>query len=207
MSIKNNSRFPKALLFVISMAPFFIILGLMTMDIPISLDKDAEFIGWRQLWTNTRLGWGIIGVSIIVELCVFGLFKWVCNQQSGEQAEVINTIEDKNFELISFVTSIFLPLISFQYNQLSHWIVTLIIVVLIGYIFCHFDGFYTNPTLAIFRYRLYNVSLGNQRQGANQASRNIVIITRDKLDLGDRIRCVQLTDTVFFASIIKPNHE
>lgn len=207
MSIKNSSRFPKVLLFFISMAPFFIILGMMTMNIPISLDKDAEFIGWRQLWYNTRLGWGIIGSSIIVELCIFGLFKWVCHQQAGEEAEVIDTIEDKNFELISFVTSIFLPLISFQYNQLSHWVVTFIIVVLIGYIFCHFDGFYTNPTLAIFRYRLYQVTLGNQRQGSRQACRSLVIITRDELSLGSRIRCVKLTEKVSFASLIKQNHE
>lgn len=189
------------------MAPFFVILGLMTMDIPISLEKDAEFIGWHQLWNNTRLGWGIITVSIILELCVFVLFMMVCRQESGEETEVINYVEDKNFELISFVTSIFLPLISFQYDQLSHWVVTLIIVVLIGYIFCHFDGFYTNPTLALFRYRLYQITLDNQREGSSHSVRSIVVITRDKLQKGDRVRCVKLTDKVSFASLINLNHE
>jgi len=189
------------------MAPFFVILGLMTMDIPISLEKDAEFIGWHQLWNNTRLGWGIITVSIILELCVFVLFMKVCRQESGEETEVINYVEDKNFELISFVTSIFLPLISFQYDQLSHWVVTLIIVVLIGYIFCHFDGFYTNPTLALFRYRLYQVTLDNQREGSSHSVRSIVVITRDKLQKDDRVRCVKLTDKVSFASLINLNHE
>lgn len=206
MSTENN-RFPKALLFLLSMAPFFIILGLMAMDIPISLDKDAEFIGWRQFWINTRLGWIIIGFSIVIELTVFELFKWACRQKAGEASEEIEEIEDKNFELISFVTSIFLPLISFQYNQLSHWVVTLIIVVLIGYIFCHFDGFYSNPTLAIFRYKLYNVTLGNQRQGGSKSSRKLVVITRDGLNKGDIIRCVKLTNMVSYASLIKQNHE
>ena len=203
----DNNKFPKVLLFLLSMAPFFIILGLMTMDIPITLDKDAEFIGWRQLWINTRLGWGIIGISIIFELCILGLFMLVCNKEAGEETELIDTIEDKNFELLAFVTSIFLPLISFKYDQLSHWMVILLIVVLIGYIFCHFDGFYTNPTLALFHYRLYSVTLSNQRQGSSQASRPLVVITRNKLKKGDRIRCVKLTDIVSYASLTKLNHE
>ena len=205
MIIKD--KFPKAFLFILSMAPFFIILGLMSMDIPIILDRDAKFIGWHQLWINTRLGWIIIVASIIIEFVVFKLFKIVCKQAADEEAEVIEEIKDKNFELITFVTSIFLPLISFQYNQLSHWIVTFIIVLLIGYIFCHFEGFYTNPTLALFGYRLYEVTLDNQRQGILKKGRQIVVITQEKLHKDDRIKCQRLTNLVSYAKKITIKHE
>ncbi len=200
----NNSdkeyKFPRALLFLLSMAPFFIIWGLMTMDIPVSWDPESEFIGWAQLWINTRVGCLIIAISTLLELCIYSLFKYECKKEAGEESEIIESIEDKSFELISFVTSIFLPLISFQYNQLSHWVVTLLIVLLIGYIFCHSDGYYTNPTLAVFGCRLYRVKLCNQRQGTARKIREITIVSTKVLKTNDRVRCVKLSDNVCFAN-------
>lgn len=191
-------KFPKLLLFILSMAPFFIILGLMTMDIPISFSGDSEFIGWEALWQNTRVGFFIIALSFIGELLVLFLFSRVCNKVAGEQAERVEKITNKNFELISFVTSIFLPLISFQYDQLSHWVVTLLIVMIIGYIFCTSDGYFTNPTLALFGYRLYTVELGNQNIAIPQ-TRELTILSKTLLQEGDNVRCYKLTDKVSLA--------
>ena len=193
-----KSKFPKLLLFILSMAPFFIILGLMTMDIPISFSGDAEFIGWDALWQNTRVGVFIIVLSVIGELLVLLLFSRVCGKVAGEQAERVEKISNKNFELISFVTSIFLPLISFQYDQLSHWVVTLLIVIIIGYIFCTSDGYFTNPTLALFGYRLYNVNLSNQNK-VNPQTRDLTILSKTLLQEGDNVRCYKLTDKVSLA--------
>lgn len=197
----SKSRFPRVLLFILSMAPFFVILGLMCMNIPVSFDENAEFIGWHQLWLNTKVGIFIIVAAIVVEFTIYQLFKGVCNRSSGEQSEVVELLEDKNYELMTFVTSIFLPLISFQYNQLSHWIVTIIIVGFIGYIFCASDGFYTNPTLALFRYRLYSVQLGNQREGNNYKNRTIIVLSQKHLKENDKIRCTQLLDKVYYATL------
>lgn len=207
MTIKEEQsyKFPRVLLFILSMAPFFVILGLMTMDIPVSLSPDTVFIGWHQLWLNTRVGLLIIVISCIIEFCIYYLFKHVCKKEAGEESEIIDEIEDKNFELISFITSVFLPLISFQYNQLSHWVVTFLIVLLIGYIFCHSDGFYTNPTLAVFRCRLYKVKLDNQRQGERQSSRELTILSTVGLKVGERVRCVKLSSNVSYASKVNKN--
>ena len=184
------------LLFILSMAPFFIILGLMSMDIPVSLNRDTAFIGWQQLWKNTWFGCLIIILSIFVEFVILLLFLKVCKQESPEETEIIKEVDDKDFELVSFVTSIFLPLISFQYDQLSHWLVTFLIVALIGYIFCNSDGFYTNPTLRLFHYRLYQVTLDNQRRGDHQSSRSIIVLSREYLKPGNKVRCLRLTDKV-----------
>lgn len=197
-----KSKFPKLLLFILSMAPFFIILGLMTMDVPISFARDAKFIGWADLWQNTRIGLYIIAVSILVELLILFLFSNVCSNVAGEQTEKIEYIENRNFELISFVTSIFLPLISFQYDQLSHWIVTLVIIVIIGYIFCNSDSYYTNPTLALFGYRLYTVGLNNLCE-TNKQIRRITILSKTPLTVGDPVRCYMLTDKISFAKLSK----
>lgn len=195
-----KSKFPKLLLFILSMAPFFIILGLMTMDVPISFARDAKFIGWADLWQNTRIGLYIIAVSILVELLILFLFSKVCSNVAGEQTEKIEYIENRNFELISFVTSIFLPLISFQYDQLSHWIVTLVIIIIIGYIFCNSDSYYTNPTLALFGYRLYTVDLNNLCE-TNKQIRKITILSKTPLTVGNPVRCYMLTDKISFAKL------
>ena len=198
-----SQKFPKPMLFVLSMAPFFFIWGLMAMDIPVSWDKDARFIGWAALWQNTRVGLLIIAVSLVIEMIIFCLFNRVCKNGQGDQSERIVEIENRNFDLISFATSMFLPLISFQYNQLSHWIVTVAIIILIGYIFCTSDGYYTNPTLALFGFKLYAVKLNNQRIGEGNSSRTIIIISKSDLHIGDSIRCYKLSDKVSFASINK----
>ena len=199
-------KFPKLLLFILSMAPFFIILGLMTMNIPISFDSEAHFIGWKAVWQNTRFGCVIIVISVIFELIIYLLFNRVCKRGSCEQTECIETIANKNFELVSFVTSIFLPLISFQYDQLNHWVVTLFVILMIGYIYCKSDGYFTNPTLAIFGYRLYDVKLNNMNEG-NRHSRCLIILSKSDLNEGDTIRCYKLTDRVSYAKkIIVKNH-
>lgn len=203
MGLHNqNTRFPKVILFLLSMAPFFVILGLMTMDIPICWDKDAHFIGWDNLWRNTRMGIVIILISMAVEYAIFYLFKHVCNSESGEQSEKVVWLKDRNYELVSFVTSVFLPLIGFQYNQLNHWIVTILIVILIGYIFCSSDCYFTNPTLAIFGYRLYDVQLDNQT-GREGSIRNITVISKSKLKKNDIVRCYKLSENVNFARNVK----
>lgn len=195
--MKSYSKFPKILLFILSMAPFFVILGLMCMDIPVTFEKDAEFIGWSQLWENTKFGVYIILISIILEYAILKLFEKVCCDVSGEQTELVTKVENRNFELLSFVTSVFLPLISFQYDQLSHWLVTLLIIILIGHIFCISDGYFTNPTLAIFHFRLYEVELDNM----NRNSRKMIILCKSSIAIGDKIRCVALTDKVSYANL------
>lgn len=201
-STKNESKFPRVLLFILSMAPFFVILGLMTMDIPLSFGENAEFIGWWQLWQNTRVGVSIVIVSVIVECCIFILFKSACEREAPEESEIVEVVTDKNFELISLVTSIFLPLISFQYSQLSHWLVTFLIVIFVGYIFCNSNGFYTNPTLALFNYHLYDVTLVTQRSGSVKQSRHIIVLSRGILKHGYRVRCVKLDESVSYINQI-----
>lgn len=117
---------------------------------------------------------------------------------SGEQSERICKVKNKNFELISFVTSIFLPLISFRYDQLSHWIVMVIVLLIVCYIFCTSDGYFTNPTLALFGYSLYEVDLNNMNEG-NQNTRNLIILSRSVLRVNDTVRCYELTDRVSYA--------
>lgn len=201
--MKYKAKFPRILLFFLSMAPFFVILGLMSMNIPICFEKDAEFICWDEFWNNTWLGWIIIAVSVVFELVIYMFFQSVCKRESGDSAEIVIGIKDRNFELVSFVTSIFLPLISFKYDQLSHWIVTLLIVCLIGYIYCKSNGYYTNPTLALFGYRLYDVSLDNMKEDdAHHIKRNVTILVQSRLHEGDHVRCNDLSNEVSYAKII-----
>lgn len=198
--MNKQTKFPRILLFILSMAPFFVILGLMSMNIPVCFDRDAEFIGWTELWKNTRFGWLIILVSIVLELLIYFLFQLVCKMEAGESSEKVVEINDRNFDLVSFVTSIFLPLISFQYDQLSHWIVTILIVCLIGYIYCKFNGYYTNPTLALFGYRLYEVTLDNMKNDEEHNSqRRVTLLVQSSLQKGDRVRCSELSNEVNYA--------
>ena len=80
----------------------------------------------------------------------------------------------------------------------------LIVLLIICYIFCISDGYFTNPTLALFGYRLYEVDLDNMSEG-NKKTRKLIILSKSVLSEGDTVRCYKLTDRVSYAKLNNNN--
>lgn len=184
----------KVALYILSMTLFFVIVGLLCMDLPICLD--GEFIGLNQLWKNTRIGLVIIAATAVLEWAVYRYLKNLCDHTSKELTVKVVTSVEQNYDTLAFIASFMIPLVSFQLHQLSHWIVLVLLVVVIGGIFCNSKGYYTNPTLALFGFHLYDLTIKTQQVGKEDNQQSLIVVSRKRLEEGSEFRYVKITEEV-----------
>jgi len=184
----------KVALYTLSMMMFFIIIGFFCMDIPFEIG--GEFIGFSQLWDGCKFGVLIIIITLIIEglVYLFLIISWKSNHP--ELSVEIVEIENQNYNTLTFIASYFIPLVSFNYLKLNHWIVLLFLLIIIGFIFCKSDGYYNNPTLALFGFRLYKTTIKTQKIEKNNSEESLIVISHKKLSKGDKTQYVMLPDGV-----------
>jgi hypothetical protein len=184
----------KVALYTLSMMMFFIIIGFFCMDIPFEIG--GEFIGFSQLWDGCKLGVLIIIITLIIEGIVYFFLKKSWKKNSPELSVEIVEIENQNYNTLTFIASYFVPLVSFNYLKLNHWIVLLFLLIIIGIIFCKSDGYYNNPTLALFGFRLYKTKIKTQKIDKNNSEESLIVISHKKLSIGDKTQYVMLPEGV-----------
>lgn len=74
----------------------------------------------------------------------------------------------------------------FRYITFCNWL----------YIYIRTDIFYANPSLALLNFRIYKVK-GLFRSGEMRENR--ILITRDKLDIGDNVKYLKLDERIYYA--------
>lgn len=139
----------------------------------------------------------IVSIIALVGLAFSVMFMLIFNHISkGAIGEVvqIKEIEDVTSDQLTFLVTYILPLIFYEYNNLRSIFNIIIIMFVIGVIFCKTNLFYSNPTLALFRYKAYKVKIGN-------CDDNIYLLYKygNALHKGDRIYVNKLNDNTFFA--------
>lgn len=180
------------------MAFLFVIVGFLCMDIPFEIGGD--FIGMRQLWDKCKFGVYIIIISILLEYLVYSFLERSWKMNSQELSVKIIHKENLNYNILNFVTSYFVPLVSFNYVKLNHWIVLFLLLVIIGIIFCKSNGFYNNPTLALLGFRLYQTQVETQRIEKKEKVESLIVICNRELSEKDKIQYVMLSDGVGFVT-------
>lgn len=189
--------------YILSMSMVFIAIGFFCMDIPICTEENSQFIGWSELWKNTRLGIFIIVATVIVEFLFYLYLRKSWKKNVAELSVKVTNIDNKNFDTLTLIASFCVPLVSFNYQQVNHWIVLALLLIVIGVIFCRSDGFYNNPTLALLGFRLYQADFETQGLDPNDNNKSLIFISQDKIEISDKIRYVLLSDKVGYAYKIK----
>lgn len=95
------------------------------------------------------------------------------------------------------MTTYIIPLICFQFDNFRYIIVFVILLFVICFIYIQTDLFYINPTLAILQFRIYKIN-GEFRSGEKR--KNMIIISKDIVTLGDRLKYFKLDDRIYYAS-------
>lgn len=184
----------KIAFYFLSLTFLFITVGLLSMDIPFVIGGD--FIGFERLWNSTKLGLSIIVFSCVIEWLVFRFVKKSWGKNSEElSVQIIEPPKNENYNTLNFIASFFIPLVSFNYLKLNHWIALVFLLVIVGIIFCKSNGFYNNPTLAILGFQLYNVKVITQKEG-NDKNETIMLISQKRLSKGNTIKYVMLSEGV-----------
>ncbi|MEX1190821.1 MAG: anti-phage protein KwaA [Brumimicrobium sp.] len=187
-------------LFFLSLWLLFMLIIIITAEIPLCTASNCEFVGWPYLVKNN-----IIPIFCIVAL-IIGLISLLDfrSQMNGtpELSFEITEIENIDYEHLTFLTTYIIPLVCFQFENLRYIITFILILFVIGLIYIRTDLFYANPTLAILGFRIYKIS-GEFRNGENRKGK--ILITKNVLCEKDRIKYFKLDDRIYYATKINQN--
>ena len=178
--------------YIMSLWLLFILIFLLTVDIPISFAHNAKFIGWGEL-----LGRNVL--AIISLFCAF--VSWILTRDLKYQWQgvtnpsyKITEIKNENYEYLTFLTTYIIPLICIDLSNLRYVLVLVVLLFIIGYIFVRMDLYYGNPTLALMGYRLYRAKI----EGVD-APDGVILITQNRLTSGASIKWIEVDKFIWVA--------
>lgn len=187
---ERNRTNLKLRFYIMSLWLLFVIIFLLTVDIPISFAPDAKFIGFVPLLKRNILPL----ISI-----VFAMISWflVCltdYEWTGtyNPPHTIQSVKNENYEYLTFLTTYIIPLAFVDLNNIRYALVVAVLLFFIGLIFIRMDLYFGNPTLALMGYKLYRVKIKN-------VAEEVIIITKDKLSPNSQIKWIELSDNVWTA--------
>lgn len=185
-------------LFFLSLWLLFLLMIIITADVPMCISGDCEFIGFNYLLSHNVIPiFGI--VSLIIGAFSYYDFKF---QMKGapELSFKITEIENVDYEHLTFLTTYIVPLVTFNFVSIRYQIVFVILLFVIGIIYIRTDLFYANPTLAILKFRIYKVD-GVFRD--KKTKKNRILITREVLSQEDRVSYIKLDERIYYAFKVK----
>lgn len=174
----------------------FILIFLLTVDIPISFSKDAHFIGIMPLLKRNWLAFSSLLLAIMGWI-VASLERRKWKGVSNPPYE-IQSIRNENYEYLTFLTTYIIPLICIDLTKIRYVIVLFVLLVLIGFIFIRMDLYCGNPTLALMGYRLYRAEIA----GVN-APDGVILISTDHLSKKSFIKWIPIDKYVWIAKEIE----
>ncbi|WP_297510038.1 anti-phage protein KwaA [Flavobacterium sp.] len=181
-------------LYFLSLWLLFILIFIITVKIPIYLKKDWVFIGLENLLKINIIPF-LCFIAIIIGWISFSDFKHKV-KGSTELPFKVESIENIDYEHLTFLTTYIVPLVCFNFISIRYLIVLLILLIIIGIIYIRTDLFYANPTLAILQFRIYKISGNFVKDGIRN---NIILITRDKLQKDDLVKYIKLDNRIYYA--------
>lgn len=190
--MKNLIR--KIGLFILSLWLLFLLIIVITADVPVCFGINCEFIGFEALISRN-----VVPVLCLIFLIVGGFSYYDFTHQTKGTAQLsfeIIEIENIDYEHLTFLTTYIIPLVCFQFDSLRYQIVFVVILLVIGMIYIRTDLFYANPTLAILNFRIYRVS-GEFRGGETRTGK--ILISKDDLSNSDEVRYIKLDERIYYA--------
>ncbi len=185
-------------LFFLSLWLLFVLIIIITIDVPICFSGNCSFVGFFQLISSN-----VIPLLCILALIIGGISYFDFKHQikgSPELSFEITEIESIDYEHLTFLTTYIIPLVCFQFDAFRYQLVFIIILAAIGIIYIRTDLFYANPTLAILQFRIYKID-GEFRGGKTRKGK--ILITRDKLSKEDYVKYLKLDERIYYAFKVK----
>ena len=190
-NIKMKIRF-----YIMSLWLLFILIFLLTIDIPISFAPGASFIGVPSLLKRNILS--LLSLALVlVSWALSKKTKYEWQGVTNPPYEII-TVKNENYEYLTFLTTYIIPLICIDLSNIRYVIVLGVMLVIIGTIFVKMDLYYGNPTLALMGYRLYRAEI----KGVPSPD-GVILISKTKLANGVTIRWIKIDENIWVAKEIE----
>lgn len=188
-----NRTIEKFELYILSLWFLFLLIIVITIDIPVCFEKQCAFIGFGNLVKRN-----VVPVIAIVFVLVGVLYYFRFDYKIAGSKSIpvkISSVEDINYEHLTFLTTYIIPLICFNLSSERYLIALGLLLIVIGVIYVKTDKFYANPTLAILGFRLYSAVV-TRRTGQTV---KVILISKDHLQNGSQIQFLELDNRVYYA--------
>jgi len=177
-------------LFIVSFWIFFLLVVIMTIDIPICFHLDSEFIGFEALFSIRNT----VAFACIILLLLGWLFFYQFNNALRGSLNLpvkIEELENINYEYFALLVPI-VALIAFDFTSVRGVVLLVVLLFIFCAIFIKTELFYSNPSFALLGFHIYKADTNNHNL------LNIVMITKSKLNQGDKVKFLKVSDKVYF---------
>lgn len=182
-------------LYVISLWLLFILIIIVTIDIPICFKNSCSFIGYEILFVTNIIP---ILTFVLLLLGILFFFNFKYKLAGSQQNHItVKKIENRNYEHLTFLSTYIIPLIAFDLTKTRYAIVLFLLLVAIGIMYVKTNMFYTNPTLALLGYKIYKVD-ATFRTGYEE---EIIIISREDVSQGDTLSYKLINEKIYYVRV------
>lgn len=181
--------------YFLSMFFFLLIVAILGTSIPCYFEKDWQFVGLGYIFSNI----GTI-VPLICSICFLYIAVFIIVLREKLKGTLMGPIKVKemrsiNSELMSFVASYFIPLVSFSVDEKwRHLIVLILLFAIIGWIYIKSDTYYLNPTLIVMGFKIYQI----EGDIAGCGTVKVVVITREDLSKKCSLRYIPIDSNTYY---------
>ncbi len=169
---------------------FFLLLFIVTIDIPICFCKKYEFVEISSLITIPNC----IAIGSILFLLLGVLFYYQFKNRLKGDLDVpvtIIKIDNINYEYFALLMTI-VSLISLDFKTVRGLVLLLILLVIMCAIFIKTELFYSNPSFALLGFHIYRAETNNLILSKS------IFITKDKIKEGDKVKYLKISEKVYF---------
>lgn len=171
----NEKTLAKVELYVISLIPFFLVAIIATLESPTTIIYWFKIKAYSELISHNKVALTFFTLCVLsVGLYLRFRFKL---RAGGDKVAKIISIEDKNYEHLSFLATFIIPLSCFNLRDTRSLIIVGLLLIVIGAIYVKTNIFYKNPALALLGYRIYFVEVSD----AKNTTQKYTLLSRAKL--------------------------
>lgn len=196
-------------LYILSLAILFLIVLLITLDLKSFSDINSCIIkiSCAPDFNKAKAIINLISKNILPLIMVIMIIYCIAiksefeHKLDGGAGDTLNITECENqdYEYLSFLATYIIPFFGFSFNEIGRLLAYAVLLVVIGIIFVKTEKYYANPTLAIFGYRIYKVTLSD----GNNEYKSVIAISREKLSSSISVKYKNLSENVFFVRSYK----
>ena len=194
--IENIHIWDKVGLYITSLWLLFLLLIILTIDIPITFSKNYTFIGFDEILIRNIIP-VVSFIFLLIGIIYYFLFDYRFKGTAPLQIK-IEEIKNVNYEHITFLTTYIIPLLSFDISEPRYLVLLFLLLIIIGAIYIKTNLFYANPTLALLGYHIYKITGSRNIEINKDQYINIIVITKIKMSSNDEIQLSFLSDNIYF---------
>ncbi|HGF7476007.1 TPA: anti-phage protein KwaA [Vibrio mimicus] len=180
-------------LYILSLAILFLIVFLITVKLDICTnDRNCTTLTWKDYALSN---WLPMLMLIAMGYCeiVRRQFEHMLDGGAGDSLYIVEC-QSESYEHLTFLATYIIPFFGFSFTETGRLLAYGVLLVVIGAIFIKTDKYYANPTLALFGYKLYRVTMSD----ASHRYESVIVITKNTLTANQPVNYKLLSSNVYY---------